>query len=273
MKAILWFFILFGPVQVLWATTFFVRPFPEEVRSAPLIVRGIVGNSHADWGTAGDGSKRIYTYTDLQVSEVFKGDIPGKSILLREMGGEIEGVGMQVAGTARFERGDDVVVFVGDRGKEGSLDYYPVHNMSMGLMNVTKDSLGSETLSGGPLSVHAQHMIHPSGDSHQEDGHEDGHNDSNEGKKWTVSDLRNLVKKRQDNLNIEIYNKKQDVNEKTQSFQSRVMPSSSGAFTLQKNNLEAGESQAGFPIKTALLLFIGVGVLIGATWRWLRKNK
>src|ERR1700722_13674794 len=88
-----------------WATTFMQQPFPAAVSDAPVVVRGKIGNSTADWGSMWDGQKRIYTYYDFALAEVLKGPVagtPGHSITIREMGGAKNGVGMQVAGTARF---------------------------------------------------------------------------------------------------------------------------------------------------------------------------
>src|SRR5689334_6400670 len=79
-------------VNPSFATTFYAQPFPETVQQAPIIVRGKTGASYADWSKTGE-NKNIYTYTDLQMTEVLKGKQIGPSILIREMGGQKDGVG------------------------------------------------------------------------------------------------------------------------------------------------------------------------------------
>jgi hypothetical protein len=99
--------------QPAGATTFMERSFPDAVKDAPVVVRGRVGTSYANWVTGPDGTRRIFTFIELTVDEVLKGpSAAGKrSLTMRELGGEKDGVGMQVAGTAHFNQGEDTVVF------------------------------------------------------------------------------------------------------------------------------------------------------------------
>ncbi|MBU6375156.1 MAG: hypothetical protein KGQ59_04100, partial [Bdellovibrionales bacterium] len=131
------------------ATTFMPTPFPDKVEDAPSIVRGTAGNSVSDWGIGRDGVKRIYTYTELSPKEVIKqgpGEpIPTNTIKIRELGGTKDGMGMEVSGTAHFNRGEDVVVMLGDRTSDGAFE---VRGMMMGKFNIERDSQGREVLSG-----------------------------------------------------------------------------------------------------------------------------
>lgn len=168
------------------ATTFAPRPFEEWVDRAPLVVRGVTGDKHADWYQEPEGdSRRIYTYTEFTVSEVLKGqDLQnGQVISLREMGGESGGVGLEVPGSASFKRGEDVVVFLSIRSPDGS---YPMHGMMMGKMNVIKNYQGVEEL-WGPVFLGA----HDSGAN----ANPAGTTTFNRAKKKTVQDLKNILKK------------------------------------------------------------------------------
>ena len=185
LAAALVFFALRSP-----ATTFLERPFPATVQEAPVIVRGKVGTSYTSWAELSDGSKRIHTFTELQLDDILKGGVTGRTLIMRELGGEKDGVGMQVSGTAQFERGEDVVVFLGNKNADGSHD---VHGMMMGKYNVERDEQGKEYLVGAGISstTHPairghEHLIQPDG--------EEGQGDTRTDSKWTIEALRQLIR-------------------------------------------------------------------------------
>jgi hypothetical protein len=156
-------------------------PFADGVKDAPVIVHGTVGNSYTDWGHERDGGKRIFTYWELSTDEVLKGQAEAGGIIrMREMGGEKDGVGMQVAGAATFSQGEEVVVFLGDKNDEGS---YDVWGMSMGKYTFTPDPDGGEPmLRGAGIGLRRPRMT---------DG--DGARPSDVPQKWTVAALRRLI--------------------------------------------------------------------------------
>ena len=172
------------------ATTFNEQPFPETVQDAPNIVRGKVGTSYANWALGSDGAKRIYTFYELSLDEVLKGSISGSgSIMMREMGGEKDGVGMRISGTAHFERGEDVVVFLGAQNPDGS---YDVHGMMMGKYQIERGEDGKEYLVGAGISETLRPELR---------GHENvmekfngAPNDNHPRSKWSVDSLRGLIK-------------------------------------------------------------------------------
>lgn len=163
-------------IPLLLATTFIERPFPTTVQDAPLIVRGKIGQTRPEWVNGIDGARRIFTYYDLNVTESIKGGIAsGSAIQIRELGGEKDGMGMQVSGTAHFDPEEDTVVFLGEKNGDQS---YDVHGMMMGKYNLRRDSDGQEYLVGPGIAAH----------------HRDGQNDPDSEKKWYLQDLRTLVK-------------------------------------------------------------------------------
>ncbi len=141
----------FGPASLAGASSFYEQPFPETVRSASSIVRGRIGKSEARWTTLSDGSKHLFTYYDVQVAEGLKGVAPAGPIRIRELGGEKDGVSLQVSGTARFAPGEDVVVMLGEPSSSGD-GAFPVAGMMMGKYDVEKGADGKEYLSGPGLS-------------------------------------------------------------------------------------------------------------------------
>jgi hypothetical protein len=159
---------------VAWSTSFYIPPFPQTVQNTPVIVRGRVGGSRADWGTGQDSVKRIYTYYDLQVEEVLKGDVQGSELTVRELGGEKDGVGLDVPGTARFRGGEEVVVTLSEANSDGS---YDIRNLMMGKFDLRPDDSGQEVLVGPGLDPHVgDEMTSPSK------------------VKWTLDALRKLIK-------------------------------------------------------------------------------
>ena len=137
-----------------FASTFYPTSFPDSVHDAPVIVRGKIGIHYSDWGQDPEGIKRLYTYYELIPSEIFKGQVPSlPSITIRELGGEKDGMGMQIPGTAQFEKNEDVVVFLKKRNAEGVFD---VHGMMMGKFSIFIDSNQEEYLIGPATAPTAQ---------------------------------------------------------------------------------------------------------------------
>lgn len=77
-------------------------------RRAPLVVRVTARQSMAGWDAA---EARIWTWTELAVTEVLKGEA-GPTLLVKQPGGEVGGLGQFVAGVARFTPGEDCVLFL-----------------------------------------------------------------------------------------------------------------------------------------------------------------
>lgn len=139
------------------ASSFFEQPFPDTIRATPNIVRGRIGKSEAQWTTLPNGAKHLFTYYDVEVNERLKGKARSGSIRIRELGGEKDGVSLQVSGTARFTPGEDVVVMLGEPSASGD-GSFPVTGMMMGKYNVEKGADGKEYLRGPGLggSLHPE---------------------------------------------------------------------------------------------------------------------
>jgi len=164
----------FLPSPPAWATSFYPQPFPESVQAAPIIVRGKTGMSYADWSSNDAGGRRIYTFYELQPTEILKGQVSASSPLtLRELGGEKDGVGLTVPGVAQFERGEDTLVFLKERNTNGT---YDIQGMMMGKYSFQKDADGTEYLTGMGLNE-----VHSNAPSHLP-------------QKWTLEDLRQLIR-------------------------------------------------------------------------------
>jgi len=134
-------------IQIAHATMFVPIPMTNQVGEADTVVRGkIAGNGNSDYGTRSDGGRSIYTFYQLQVTEPLKGDVqPSSTIIIRELGGEVNGVGMQISGTAHFDAGEDVVLFMGPKNPDGS---YDIKGLSSGKYNIQTQEDGTENLIG-----------------------------------------------------------------------------------------------------------------------------
>lgn len=178
-----WLFVLFGLIgSQAQATSFISKSFPDSVKDAPVIVRGVIGMSYADEARTSEGGKRIYTYYELTPSEVFKGALPMGSIIVRQIGGTKEGVVMEVPGTARFSRGEEVVLMLSQQNLDGSLD---IRGLMMGKFSIQKMN-GKEYLVGAgaitPDQVEQGEVEHG---NHEEENRSTS--------AYSVEDLRNLV--------------------------------------------------------------------------------
>jgi hypothetical protein len=85
--------------------------------SSTVIATGkVLASSSAADGVA------IYTYVTLQVGDVLKGSLTaGESIVLKQMGGIANGVGLHISGQARFAVGEEVLVFLAVRPRDRTL--------------------------------------------------------------------------------------------------------------------------------------------------------
>lgn len=213
---------------VAHATSFYERPFPDAVKDAPIVLRAKVGMSYGHWVLGNDGSKRLFTYIEMQVDEVLKGSVKGSTVIVRELGGEKDGVGMQVPGTAQFKRGEDVVVFANDeRDKDGA---YDLRGMMMGKYNVVRGEDGQETLTGAGLMGETHpgirghdHIVHP---EHFSEG--GGHDGTEGAPQWTLVKLRELIREQRDPHVSEDQARQNPLTE-SKPVKSQVIPSPSPA--------------------------------------------
>ena len=63
----------------------------------------------------------IYTYVTVSVTDVLKGDIPERVITLKQLGGNLGGEGLTITEQAAFTIGEDVLLFLEARPRDGTL--------------------------------------------------------------------------------------------------------------------------------------------------------
>jgi hypothetical protein len=101
-------------------------------RAASLVVRGRVLGSAAAWNEA---HNRIYTHTEIRLEAVWHSAdaSPGDTVVVRTLGGVVDGIGQRVSGVPRFEPGSDVVLFLTDLPRGAG---YRVVGLSQGAFRV-----------------------------------------------------------------------------------------------------------------------------------------
>lgn len=71
---------------------------------------------------APEGSGRaLYTYVTLDLSEIVKGSVPDRTLTLKQLGGRSGSTALQIAGQPTFSVGENVVVFLEVRPRDGTL--------------------------------------------------------------------------------------------------------------------------------------------------------
>ncbi len=80
----------------------------EMTRSATVVVRGRVRQQQASWDA---DHRRIDTYTEVQVTEGYKGTALS-TVLVRQPGGVVGRIGQSASGAAAFTPGEEVILFL-----------------------------------------------------------------------------------------------------------------------------------------------------------------
>lgn len=95
-------------IQAVSATTVPRISFEELTDKSELVVSGKVTRSWTSWDTE---HKYIWTHYELSVSAAHKGSAM-PVIEFAELGGEVEGLGMSIAGSVQYKTGDEVLIFL-----------------------------------------------------------------------------------------------------------------------------------------------------------------
>ncbi|HUE89595.1 MAG TPA: fibronectin type III domain-containing protein [Vicinamibacterales bacterium] len=116
---------------------------------ATLVVRGRVHDVASHWDPA---TTALYTYATIDVAETFKGAAPADGrLVVKMLGGRLPDIELRVAGQAELVPGEDVLLFLETRPRDGTL--YPVGFWQ-----------GAWRIQGGAI---AQRRLPASGDSQQ----------------------------------------------------------------------------------------------------------
>ena len=128
----------------LSASQFVELPFDVVARESAYVVRGHVVDTWSAWD---DAHEVIYTYATVRVNRYF-GELTGPdTLLVREVGGTVDGYTQEAIGFPAIRADEDVVLFLSQW--EGSTDYR-IHAFNQGKFLV-RNRGGVEVLVGDPV--------------------------------------------------------------------------------------------------------------------------
>ncbi len=121
------------------ATVIVKLELPDLVKRAGTVFVGKAVKKHMHW-TA--DRKHIVTDTTFQVGQSLRGTTgAGGQVTIRALGGVVDGIGMRVAGSPMFSKGDEVLLFTEKRGR-----HTYVVGMTQGAYRVRRDARGRATV-------------------------------------------------------------------------------------------------------------------------------
>lgn len=91
------------------ASQFVEQPFDQVARQSQYVVRGTLGTVTSQWD---DAHEVIYSYATIRVKHYF-GETAGPDVLVvREVGGTVDGYTQEAIGFPALREGEDVVLFL-----------------------------------------------------------------------------------------------------------------------------------------------------------------
>jgi hypothetical protein len=115
--------------------------------SSTLVVSGRVESV-----AVGQDAGAIYTYVTVTVEQVFKGDLPSPArVVVKDLGGEVDVIGLHVADQPRFVAGENVLLFLAVRPRDRTL--YTV-GLGAGRWSIYPDLAG-----GGRTAINGERSV------------------------------------------------------------------------------------------------------------------
>jgi hypothetical protein len=128
----------------LAASQFVELPFDQVAREAKYVVRGQVIDTWSAWDEA---RETIFTYSTVRVSRYFGETTGPDTLVVREVGGTVDGYTQEAIGFPEIRRGEQVVLMLSEW--EGSTDLR-VHAFNQGKFLV-RERRGVEVLVADPV--------------------------------------------------------------------------------------------------------------------------
>ncbi len=104
----------------------------ELSKKSELIVTGRVMEQRSEWN---EENTRIYTRVSISVDEYHKGEGASENLTVTSLGGEVGEVGELYTGTARFEKDEEVFLFL----KKDQKNNYRVTGSNLGKYKILQD--------------------------------------------------------------------------------------------------------------------------------------
>ncbi len=105
------------------------------VEASDAVVHGRVVESRSRWDAA---HRRILTESRVEVAAPWKGS-PAREVMVRQLGGSVDGIGMRVMGESLLREGTEVVLFLAEIPRVQKVPLaYRVVGMAMGKREVAR---------------------------------------------------------------------------------------------------------------------------------------
>jgi hypothetical protein len=128
----------------MFASQFVELPFDQVAREAKFVVRANVIDTWSAWD---DSGQVIYTYATLRVTRYFGEATGPDTLVVREVGGTVDGYTQQAVGFPEIRRGERVVLFLADDEDGVNLR---IHAYNQGKFLV-RNRAGEEVLVADPV--------------------------------------------------------------------------------------------------------------------------
>ena len=138
-------FVLIVSAVPLAASQFIDQSFDQVARDASYVVRGSVVDTWSAWNDTHDV---IFTYATIRVSRYFGERAGPDTLLVREVGGTVDGYTQEAIGFPAIRRGEQVVLFLSEW--ENSTDLR-IHAYNQGKYLVRMRSDRTEVLVSDPV--------------------------------------------------------------------------------------------------------------------------
>lgn len=136
--------LLFVIALPLSASQFIQLPFDQVAREAQYVVRGTVVDTFSAWD---DAHEVIYTYATVRVTRYFGETTGPDTLVVREVGGTVDGYTQEAIGFPAVRRGEQVVLFLAPT-EDGTA--FRIHAYNQGKYLV-RERLGVEVLVEDPV--------------------------------------------------------------------------------------------------------------------------
>ena len=143
--------LLIALAMPMAASQFVDLPFDQVAREATFIVRGNVVQTWAAWD---DAHEIIYTYATVRVHRYFGEATGPDTLVVREVGGTVEGYTQEAIGFPMIRNGEDVVLFL-SRWEDGA--DLRIHAFNQGKYLVRQRG-GKEVVVSDPVTQGAERL-------------------------------------------------------------------------------------------------------------------
>lgn len=144
--------LLFILALPLSASQFVELPFEQVAGESQYVVRGTIGQTWSAWD---DAHEVIFTYATLQVSRYF-GEAGPATLVIREVGGTVDGYTQEAIGFPVIRAGEDVVLML-SRWEDGA--DFRIHAFNQGKYLVGRRG-GREVVTADPVRQGEARLAH-----------------------------------------------------------------------------------------------------------------